>query len=135
MNNYPCYQKKCQLTALISVHEQPFGGDDSDVGSPRENHDLAEISNSCPDHHKNSDSNVQPLGEQGKQKKGNTNALTEMETSNISPAGECYRSMGEILNSMDPGNESSSGKPVGKVSSSNINVKRTTFWGRSNVSF
>ena len=63
------------------------------------------------------------------------NSLTEMETPNISPAGESYPSMGEILNSMDPGNESSSGKPVGKVSSSNISAKRTNFWGRSNVSF
>ncbi|CAK9327959.1 unnamed protein product [Citrullus colocynthis] len=110
-----------------------FGGDDSDVGSPRENHDLAQSSNSCLEHHKNSDSNVQPIGDQSKQKKGNVNSLTEMETPNISPAGESYRSMGEILNSMDPGNESSSGKPVGKVSSSNINAKRTTFWGRNNA--
>lgn len=117
------------------MHEQAFGGDDSDVGSPRENHDLAQSSNSCLDHHKNSDTNVQPIGDQSKQKKGNVNSLTEMETPNISLAGESYRSMGEILNSMDPGNESSSGKPVGKVSSSNINAKRTTFWGRSSVSF
>lgn len=117
------------------MHEQAFGGDDSDVGSPRENHDLAQSSNSCLDHHKNSETNVQPIGDLTKQKKGNANSLTEVETPNISLAGESYRSMGEILNSMDPGNESSSGKPVGKVSSSNINAKRSTFWGRSSVSF
>lgn len=64
-----------------------------------------------------------------------------METPSISPAGESYRSMGEILSSMDPGHplplsglESGAGKATSKVTGTNHNSKRSTFWGRSNVS-
>lgn len=80
--------------------------------------------------------------EQGTPKKGTENSVTEIEVSNFLPAGESYCSMGEILSSMDPGHalsvsglESSAEKPVGKVTSSNLSVKRSAFWGRSNVSF
>lgn len=53
---------------------------------------------------------------------------------------ESQRSMGEILSSMDPppgisGPDSRADKPNSKLTSSNLNVKRSTFWGRSNVSF
>lgn len=79
--------------------------------------------------------------EQGTPKKGTEYSITEIEASNILPAGESYRSMGEILSSMDPGNalsasglESSAEKPVSKVTSSNLSTKRSAFWGRSNVS-
>ena len=58
------------------------------------------------------------------------------------PTGESYGSMGEILSSMDPGHpismpglESSTEKPVGKANSSSLNATKSTFWGRSNVSY
>lgn len=52
-------------------------------------------------------------------------------------AGESYRSMGEILSSMDPGPplpgpELNGEKPTNKFSGSG--VKRSTFWSRSAVS-
>lgn len=57
-----------------------------------------------------------------------------------SAGSESQRSMGEILSSMDPshgmsGPDSRADKPSSKLSPSNLNVKRSTFWGRSNVSF
>ncbi|KAF9675658.1 hypothetical protein SADUNF_Sadunf09G0055200 [Salix dunnii] len=90
-----------------------FGGDDSDVGSPRTNNAPAESSNISVD---------------------------PMDVSSMLPAGESYRSMGEILSSVDPvspmpisGVESSAEKSAGKVAASNLNGKRSTFWGRSNA--
>ena len=52
-----------------------------------------------------------------KQRKGSENPVDENDASNLLPSTESYRSMGEILSSMDPGNhlpmpviESGSGK-------------------------
>ncbi|KAL8159394.1 hypothetical protein V2J09_000931 [Rumex salicifolius] len=57
----------------------------------------------------------------------------------ITPTGEPYKSMGEILSSMDPGppllvsTAQSSDKPSNKISGSGLGVKRSTFWGRSSA--
>ncbi|TXG73410.1 hypothetical protein EZV62_001989 [Acer yangbiense] len=116
------------------------GGNDSDVGSPRDNNAPAESSDIPVDPIQSTDSNVQLVEQQGKPKRGNGNSVTETEVSSIIPAGESYRSMGEILSSMDPshplsvsGLESSAEKPVGKVASSNLSAKRSAFWGRNNA--
>ncbi|KAJ6315392.1 hypothetical protein OIU78_018810 [Salix suchowensis] len=86
------------------------------------------------------DSNAQLTGQQSKQKKGNENSTSKMDASSVLPIGESYRSMGEILASADPvspilisGLESSAEKSASKVSASNLNGKRSTFWGRSNA--
>jgi hypothetical protein len=79
--------------------------------------------------------------ERGRQKKVNDNSINEMDAPSVSPAGESYQSVGEILSSMDPahpltlpGFETGAGRPTAKATGSNINSKRSTFWGRSNVS-
>ena len=115
---------------------QAFGGDDSNVGSSSSNHAKT----------KNVNLNVvpdTPLSEdQNKQRKGSENPVDENDASNLFPSTESYRSMGEILSSMDPGNhlpmpviESGSGKQTSKASSASFSSKRSTFWGRSNVSY
>ncbi|KAJ6964773.1 rho GTPase-activating protein 7-like isoform X1 [Populus alba x Populus x berolinensis] len=117
-----------------------FGGDDSDIGSPRTNNAPAETSNIYVDPVRMRDSNAQLIGKQRKPKKGNENSTSEMDASSVLPIGESYQSMGEILSSADPvspilisGLESSAEKSAGKVSASNLNGKRSTFWGRSNA--
>ncbi|KAH9790225.1 Rho GTPase-activating protein 7 [Citrus sinensis] len=117
-----------------------LGGDDSDVGSPRNNNASAESSKLPIDPIQIGDPGDQVVEQQGKQKKGNENSITEMEVSSVLPAGESYHSMGEILSSVDPGHplsvsglESSAEKPVGKGTSSNFSAKRSAFWGRSNA--
>lgn len=115
---------------------QAFGGDDSDVGSSSSNHAKAGNSNlnAVPD--------IQLSEDQNKQRKGNENSVDEKDAPNVLPSPESYRSMGEILSSMDPGNhlpvpgsiESGSGKQTGKASSTNFNSKWSSFWGRSSVS-
>lgn len=79
-------------------------------------------------------SNV-PLHEQLERRGSEINAFRELAVT------ESQRSMGEILSSMDPGppvgvpvSDSGIEKPSGKLTPSNQNVKRSTFWGRSNVS-
>lgn len=111
-----------------------FGGDDSDVGSSSSHHAKTENANlnAVPD---------TPLSEdQNKQRKGSENLVDENDASNLLPSTESYRSMGEILSSMDPGNhlpmpviESGSGKQTGKASSASFSSKRSTFWGRNNA--
>lgn len=117
-----------------------FGGDDSDVGYPRNNDAPGESSKLPMDPLQIGDSGDQVIEQQGKQKKGNENPITEMEVSGVLPAGESYHLMGEILSSVDPGHplslsglESSAEKPVGKGTSSNLSTKRSAFWGRSNA--
>ncbi|KAH9790223.1 Rho GTPase-activating protein 7 [Citrus sinensis] len=119
---------------------EALGGDDSDVGSPRNNNASAESSKLPIDPIQIGDPGDQVVEQQGKQKKGNENSITEMEVSSVLPAGESYHSMGEILSSVDPGHplsvsglESSAEKPVGKGTSSNFSAKRSAFWGRSNA--
>lgn len=82
------------------------------------------------------------LEEQSKQNKGNENPINEIDLPSVLPSGESYRSMGEILSSMDPGRplstpgfESSTENPVAKAKGSSLNAKRSPFWGRSNVSY
>lgn len=116
--------------------QQAYGGDDSDVGSSTSNHAKAGNSNrnAVPDIHLSED--------KSKQRKGNENSVDEKDVPIVLPSTESYRSMGEILSSMDPGNhlpvpgiESGSGKQTGKASSgTSFSSKRSTFWGRSNVS-
>ncbi|KAJ6777467.1 RHO GTPASE-ACTIVATING PROTEIN 7-LIKE [Salix koriyanagi] len=117
-----------------------FGGDDSDVGSPRTNNAPSESSNISVDPVQMRDSNAHLTGQQSKQKKGNENSTRKMDASSVLPIGESYRSMGEILASAEPvspilisGLESSAEKSASKVSASNLNGKRSTFWGRSNA--
>ncbi|XP_024032105.1 rho GTPase-activating protein 7 isoform X2 [Morus notabilis] len=114
-----------------------FGGDDSDDGSPKEKHALAE---SSLDPQQVRDPTVPLVEEQDDQKKVAENLINEMDPPSVSPAGESYRSMGEILSLMDPGHplpvsglESSAGKATSKVTGTNHNSKRSTFWGRSNA--
>ncbi|KAM5584741.1 rho GTPase-activating protein 7 [Rosa sericea] len=115
------------------------GADDSDVGSPNGNHASAENSKSAVPQQ---NPNVEGMDRGGKQIKGNENSISENGETSIpstSPAGESYRSMGEILLAMDPGHplpvvsESGAVKAVGKVTGSNHSAKRTAFWGRSNA--
>ncbi|CAI8586704.1 unnamed protein product [Vicia faba] len=111
-----------------------YGGDDSDVGSSTSNHAKAGNSNriAVPDIHLSED--------KSKQRKGNENSIDEKDVPIVLPSTESYRSMGEILSSMDPGNhlpvpgiEPGSGKQTGKASSgTSFSSKRSTFWGRSN---
>lgn len=124
----------------VDVLIQPFGADDSDVGSPNGNHASAESSKSCVPQQT---PNVDVMERGGKQIKENENSISENGEADLpsaSPAGESYRSMGEILSAMDPGNplpvvsESGAVKAVGKVTGSNHSAKRSAFWGRNNVS-
>ncbi|KAJ0021548.1 hypothetical protein Pint_30843 [Pistacia integerrima] len=124
---------------VLFAYIQAFGGDESDGASPRYNNAPADNSNPPVDSPQNREPTVQMI-DQGAPKKGTECSITEIEASDVLPAGESYRSMGEILSSMDPGHalsasglESSSEKPVGKVTSSNLSTKRSAFWGRSNA--
>lgn len=114
-----------------------FGGDDSDVGSPTDNR-ASEVNSNLLDSQPVRDSNIQIIEQQDKQNKGSESSINEMDSLSILPAVESQRSMGEILASMDPGLplpvsglESGAEKAVGKLTSSNPNGKRSTFWGRS----
>ncbi|XP_038693898.1 rho GTPase-activating protein 7-like isoform X1 [Tripterygium wilfordii] len=126
-----------------------FEGNDSDVGSPKDNNARAASSSLPVDPVQMKDSNVQLLEQQGKLDKGeqqgkldkgNENSINETDISSVLPGGESYQSMGEILALMDPGHptpvsglESSTEKPAGKVTVSNLNPKRSTFWGRNSA--
>lgn len=113
------------------MHLQGFGGDDSDVGSPRNNHGSAASTNRHAD---------PPLVNKDhiEKKKAKRDPVKDVETSTASAVGESCRSMGEILSSMEPGKslsvsglESSSEKTS---RGSSLNTKRSAFWGRSTVS-
>ncbi|OIW04181.1 hypothetical protein TanjilG_00741 [Lupinus angustifolius] len=110
-----------------------FGGDDSDVGSSTGNN--AKTGN----RNLNVDPSTPLSEEQNKQTKGNENSVDQKDTPNLLPSTESYRSMGEILSSMDPGNhlpvlgiESGYAKQTSKANSNSFSSKRSTFWGRSN---
>ncbi|XP_050112985.1 rho GTPase-activating protein 7 isoform X3 [Malus sylvestris] len=116
-----------------------FGVDDSDVGSPKGNHASAQSSSSyVPQPIR--DPNVGVVERGSKPKKENENVISETETPSASPAGDSYRSMGEILSVVDPGHhllvpglDSGTAKTAAKVTGSNHNAKRSAFWGRSNA--
>ncbi|GMI81623.1 hypothetical protein like AT5G19390 [Hibiscus trionum] len=116
-----------------------FGYDGSDVASPRNNNTQAESSTLVVDPLQMRYPDPQ-LEEHDKQNKGNENLTNEIDVPSVLPNGESYRSMGEILSSMDPGHpisvpglESSTEKPVGKARGSSIIARRSNFWGRSNA--
>lgn len=132
---------KFLLILVLFAYIQAFGGDGSDGASPRYNTALADNPNPPVDSPQIRDPTFQMI-DQGTPKKGTENSITEIEASDVLPAVESYRSMDEILSSMDPGHplsasgiDSSGEKPVSKVTSSNLGTKRSAFWGRSNVSF
>ncbi|KAF3670315.1 Rho GTPase-activating protein 7 [Capsicum annuum] len=109
-----------------------FGGNDSDVGSPRDGYLQGVKLKPKVDSQMLAGSNV-PLNEQLEKRGNEINAFRELAVT------ESQRSMGEILSSMDPGPplgvpgpDSGIEKPSGKLTPSNQNVKRSTFWGRSN---
>ncbi|KAM1754668.1 hypothetical protein PS2_006965 [Malus domestica] len=116
-----------------------LGVDDSDVGSPKGNHASAQSSSSyVPQPIR--DPNVGFVERGSKPKKENENLISETETPSASPAGDSYRSMGEILSVVDPGHhllvpglDSGTAKTAAKVTGSNHNAKRSAFWGRSNA--
>ncbi|KAK9673583.1 hypothetical protein RND81_12G176900 [Saponaria officinalis] len=109
------------------------GDDDSDV-SPRGDHASSVNSKPRTDPETFRESNGELSG-QNTPVKGSENMNNVMDSPMVR-TGESYRSMGDILSSMDPGPplpiygpESSAEKPNSKLGSSN--VKRPTFWGRN----
>ncbi|CAL5434049.1 unnamed protein product [Camellia sinensis] len=110
-----------------------FGGDDSDVGSPRINLTATAKSNPPVDSQSLRESDIQLNEQQGQQKP----SVNEMDSPSIVPGSESHRSMGEILSAMDQGLPQSVGpescveKSMNKLTNSTPNVKRSTFWGRS----
>lgn len=138
LNNFKYFQ--IWFTQLQLVYVQAFGGDDSDVGTPRKNHVAAESSSLPNDPVQSRDHSVQFTEQQNRQWKGNENAINDVDLPSALPVGESYRSMGEILSSMDPAAasplsvvESAGEKSASKATPSNANGKRSTFWGRNNV--
>ncbi|KAF8403647.1 hypothetical protein HHK36_011751 [Tetracentron sinense] len=117
-----------------------FGGVDLDAGSPKENHTAATNLEPLVDSLKSvRDSSVQFNAQQGTLRKESENSVSETD-SYVLPASESYRSMGEILCSVDSGlplpvsgPELCVEKAMSKLSGSNLNVKRSAFWGRSTV--
>ncbi|TMW98394.1 hypothetical protein EJD97_004101, partial [Solanum chilense] len=108
------------------------GGNDSDIGSPRDGRLQGVKLKPKVDPQPLAGSNVS-LHEQLERRGNEINAFHELAVT------ESQRSMGEILSSMDPGPplgvpvpDSGIEKPSGKLTPSNQNVKRSTFWGRSN---
>lgn len=115
---------------------QAYRGDDSEVGSPRVDYNLGAKSSTPVGSHPHVDSRAREP--QVLQHKAGENGL---ETSPVLRGGDSYRSMGQILSSMDqglplsvPGLESNIEKTITKPTSSNLNAKRSTFWGRNSVS-
>lgn len=116
---------------------QASGGDDSDFGSPKENHALGSKSNCSVDSQTHKDSSV-PFNELlERQKKCND---AEIDSCSRLNGCESQRSVGEILSSMDhgplqslAGSELCVEKP-NKLTSSGVNMKKSIFWSRNNVS-
>ncbi|KAL2941991.1 Rho GTPase-activating protein 7 [Bienertia sinuspersici] len=120
---------------LYDYKGQAFGGDESD-GSSRENNSASVNSKPRTDTQSFRDSNAE-LSEQNKPKKVSENSINGMDSPKVT-AGESYRSMGEILSSMDPGPplpsagpELSAEKSINKHTGSG--VKRSNFWSRGAV--
>lgn len=112
-----------------------YGGDDSDVGSPRDKNNSAVKSSPHVDSELLRESNGKANNQQNIQLKASEN---ELDTPLTLPGSESHRSMGEILSSMEQGlphsvsgPESSLEKTTSRPTNSNINVRRSTFWGRS----
>ncbi|XP_059310414.1 rho GTPase-activating protein 7-like [Lycium ferocissimum] len=108
-----------------------FGGDDSDIESPRDSRVQGVTLKPTVDTQPHAASDV-PFSEQLERCGNEVDGPCELAGS------ESQRSMGEILSSMDQphgvsGPDSRADKPSGKLTPSNLNVKRSTFWGRSNA--
>nr|XP_017257325.1 PREDICTED: rho GTPase-activating protein 7-like isoform X2 [Daucus carota subsp. sativus] len=115
--------------------DKAYRGDDSEVGSPRVDYNLGAKSSTPVGSHPHVDSRAREP--QVLQHKAGENGL---ETSPVLRGGDSYRSMGQILSSMDqglplsvPGLESNIEKTITKPTSSNLNAKRSTFWGRNST--
>ncbi|KAK1372761.1 Rho GTPase-activating protein 7 [Heracleum sosnowskyi] len=114
--------------------DKAYRGDDSDVGSPRADNNLGAKTST----HVGSQPHLNSRAKEPQvlQHKAGENGL---DTSMVLPGGDSYRSMGQILSSMEglplsvPGLESSTEKTITKPTSSNLNAKRSTFWGRSST--
>ncbi|GAB2277091.1 Rho GTPase-activating protein 7 [Dionaea muscipula] len=115
---------------LYDYKVQVFGCDDSGANQPQAAKPKSSaISQTFKESHAG-------LNDQPKQMK-----VSENPTSLDSPVGssnEAYRSMGEILSSRDPGPpllisgpESSAERPIPKMTTSSLSVKRSTLSGRS----
>ncbi|WMV55617.1 hypothetical protein MTR67_049002 [Solanum verrucosum] len=107
------------------------GGDDSDVESPRDSRVQGVTLKPTVDTLPHAVSNV-PFSEQLERCGNEVDDPCELAGS------ESQRSMGEILSSMDPAHgisrpDSSADKSSSKLTPSNLNVKKSTFWGRSNA--
>ncbi|XP_015058911.1 rho GTPase-activating protein 7-like isoform X2 [Solanum pennellii] len=107
-----------------------FSGDDSDVESPRDNRVQGVTLKPTVDTQPHAVSNV-PFSEQ-LERCGN-----EVDDPSELAGSESQRSMGGILPSMDPAHgisrrDSSADKSSSKLTP-NLNVKKSTFWGRSNA--
>ncbi|XP_074310607.1 rho GTPase-activating protein 7-like isoform X2 [Silene latifolia] len=120
---------------LYDYKVQAVGDDDSD-GSRRGDHASSVNSKPQLDLETFRESNGE-LSEQNTPVKACESSNNVID-SPVVTNGESYRSMGEILSSLDPGPplptcgpESSVGKPLNKLAGSN--VKRSPFWGRNPV--
>ncbi|XP_060216119.1 rho GTPase-activating protein 7-like isoform X2 [Lycium barbarum] len=108
-----------------------FGGDDFDIESPRDSRVQGVALKPTVDTQPHAASDV-PFSEQLERCGNEVDGPCELAGS------ESQRSMGEILSSMDQphgvsGPDSRADKPSSKLTPSNLNVKRSTFWGRSNA--
>ncbi|CAI9778278.1 unnamed protein product [Fraxinus pennsylvanica] len=112
-----------------------IGNDDSDVESPMDSHTSATKSYPTTDPKllRVTNALVNEQLQQNKPGENTLNASTEL------ICNESQRSVGEILSSMDqelnlstPALESLVEKPTSKHTNSNLNVQRSTFWGRKN---
>ncbi|KAL7174380.1 hypothetical protein ACSBR2_033611 [Camellia fascicularis] len=111
-----------------------FGGNDLDGGPPGNNVTLTAKTNPPVDSHLLRESNIQFNEQQGQQKPSEN----EMDSISIVTSDESHWSMGEIMSSMDQGlpqsvvgAESCVEKSMNKLTSSTLNVKRSTFLGRN----
>ncbi|XP_057479282.1 rho GTPase-activating protein 7-like [Actinidia eriantha] len=111
-----------------------FGGDDSDGGSPRNTLKSTAIANPPVDSESVREPNIQFNEEQVQQKPSEN----DVDSPSILPSNDVHRSMGEILSSMNKGipqsvvgAEACGEKSMNKLTSSAVNVKRSTLWGRS----
>ena len=114
-----------------------FGGHDSDDGSPSNTLKSTAIANPPVDSESVREPSIK-LNEVQIQQKRSEN---DVDSPSILPSNDVHRSMGEILSSMNKGlpqsvvgAESCGEKSMNKLTSSAVNVKRSTLWGRSTVS-
>lgn len=117
----------------INFATQDFSGDDTDVESRRDSRVQGVTLKPTVNTQPHAVSNV-PFSEQLERCGNEVDDPCELAGS------ESQRSMGGILPSMDPAHgisrrDSSADKSSSKLTPSNLNVKKSTFWGRSNVSF